>query len=329
MLLGLSVHLARTALTSLRTAKLSSNRLVAENEERRRVEAMLKVSDERLRLALDSTQIGIFEWSRPSNQLYYSPGLWTMLDYVPGEIANTPGAWTALIHQDDLAGYKKAVELQLAGEKTFIAPEYRLRTGKGDWRWIYARSKTVARAPSGAPQRIIGTLQDITDRKAAEAALRESQAATRKLSLVAARTDNLVIITSPVGTVEWVNESFTRVMEYDLDEIHGLTPDSFIGGPDTKPRSIRRIRAAMFKGVGVTTDIVNYSKSGRKYHLHWEVQPVRNEHGQVETFIAILTDITTRIETETALRRAKFEADNASRARASFSLPCHTKSARP
>ncbi|WP_221029500.1 ATP-binding protein [Actomonas aquatica] len=318
LLLGVSVHLARTAYTLLRTAELSNRRLVAENEERRRVEAMLKVSDERLRLALDSTQIGIFEWSLPSNQLYYSPGLWAMLDYSPGEIANSPGAWTALIHEDDLPGYREAVERQLAGDETFIDPEYRLRTGKGEWRWIYTRAKTVARASSGTPQRIIGTLQDITERKAAEAALRESQAATRKLSLVAARTDNMVLITSPMGAVEWINESFTRVMEYELDEIRGRTPETFMAGPDTKPRTIRHIRVAMAKGVGVTTEVVNYSKSGRKFHIHLEVQPVRNEQGQVETFIAILADITTRVETEHALRRAKAEADHASRAKSEF-----------
>ncbi|MCF3650369.1 response regulator [Synoicihabitans lomoniglobus] len=318
LLLGVSVHLARTANTLLRSAEISNTRLVAENEERRRVEAMLKVSDERLRLALDSTQIGIFEWSLPSNQMYYSPGLWNMLDYAPGEIANTPEAWTALIHEDDLPGYRSAVERQLSGDETFISPEYRLRTGKGEWRWIYARAKTVARAPSGAPQRIIGTLQDINERKAAEAALRESQAAARKLSLVAARTDNLVMISAPNGTIEWVNESFTRVMEYDLAEIRGRTPDTFLSGPDTHPRTLRRIRAALAKGVGVTTDLVNYSKSGRKFHVHLEVQPVRNEHGQLETFIAILADITTRVETETALRRAKADADNASRAKSEF-----------
>ena len=318
LLLGLSVHLARAANTSLRSAKLSNRKLQAENEERRRVEAMLKVSDERLRLALDSTQIGIFEWNLPSNQVYYSPGLWTMLDYKPGEVANTPEAWTSLIHPDDLGDYKIAVESQLAGDETFIAPEYRLRTGKGDWRWIYTRAKTVARAPSGAPLRIIGTLQDITERKVAEAALRESQAATRKLSLVASRTDNLVLIVSPQGNVEWVNESFSRVMEYTLDEIVGRNPVTFLVGPDSHRRTLRRIRAAMARGAGVTTDLVNYSKSGRKYHVHLEVQPVRDEAGGIENFIGILTDITARVETELALRNAKAEADAASRAKSEF-----------
>ncbi len=318
ILLGLSVHLARTAYTSLRLAEQSNQRLKAENEERRRVEAMLKVSDERLRLALDSTQIGIFEWNLATNQIYYSPGLWNMLDYTQGDVADTPEAWTSLIHQDDLPGYRTAVESQLSGNQTFIAPEYRLRTGKGEWRWIYARAKTVARAPSGAPLRIIGTLQDITERKDAEAALRESQAESRKLSLVASRTDNLVIISTPDGQIDWVNDSFTRVMEYELAEIRGRRPDAFLLGPDSRRRDVVRIRAAMAKGVGLTGDIVNYSKSGRKYYLHLELQPVRNEQGEVDTYIAILADITTRVDTENALRRAKQEADHASRAKSDF-----------
>ena len=318
ILIGLSVHLARAAYTSLRTAEISNRRLVAENEERRRVEAMLKVSDERLRLALDSTQIGIFEWNLTANQVYYSPGLWTMLGYRTDEIVTTPEAWTKLIHPDDIDGYRQAIESQLSGTEDFVEPEYRVRTGTGDWRWLYQRAKAVAKAASGAPSRIIGTLQDITERKLAEAALRESQATTRKLSLVASRTDNLVIIGSPGGTIEWVNESFTRVMEYKLEEIAGRNPQTFMVGRDTNPRTIRRIRAAMARGIGVSTDVVNYSKSGRKYHLHLEIQPVRSDNGGLETFIAILADITSRVETEQALRRAKAEADNASRAKSEF-----------
>src|SRR5690606_426255 len=263
-LLGLSVHLARAAYTSLRTAERSNRRLQAENEERRRIEAMLKVSDERLRLALDSTQIGIFEWNLASNQMYHSPGLWTMLGYQPGHITGGHDGWLELIHEEDLPAYRAAVERQVAGEVTFIDPEYRVRSGAGEWRWLYARAKTVARAPNGAPLRIIGTLQDVTARKRSEAALRESQAETRKLSFVASRTDNLVIIGRPDGTIDWVNESFTRVLEYQLHEVRGRRPETFLVGPETSPRAVRRIAAAMGGGFGVTCDVATYSKSGRK-----------------------------------------------------------------
>ncbi|MGC4071815.1 MAG: ATP-binding protein [Nibricoccus sp.] len=318
LLLGLSVHLARTARSSLHSSRLANQRLVSENDERRRVEEKLKLSDERLRLALDATRIGISEWNLPSNELYYSPGLWTMLGYTPTEIPSTPQAWTALINPEDLPAYRNAVEHQLSGAVTFIDHEYRVLTAAREWRWLHCRAKTVARTTSGTPARIIGTLQDITPRKEAEAALRLSQAATRKLSLVAARTDNIVIIARPDGCVEWVNESFERVLEYKLPDVAGRSPADFMIGPDTNPRTLRRIQTAIVRGEGVSTDITSYSKSGRKFHLHLEVQPARNENGVLENFIAVLADITSRVETEHNLRRAKSEADAASKAKSDF-----------
>src|SRR5262249_58422116 len=84
LLLGLSVHLARSARAGQRSAELSNKKLFAENEERRRIEARLKVSDERLRLALDSTQIGIFEWSVAAGHVFFNPGLLALLGYGHG-----------------------------------------------------------------------------------------------------------------------------------------------------------------------------------------------------------------------------------------------------
>ena len=318
LLLGLSIHLARAARASLGAVETTNLLLREENEERRRVEEMLKVSDERLRLALDATVIGIFEWDCAANTLHYSSGLWTMLGLSPGDEASTPEAWQSLIHPEDLPGYQASMQAQLEGHHAFVDPEYRVRTVTGEWRWLYMRSKTVGYSDSGVPVRIVGTLQDVTARREAEQALLASQAAARKLSLVASRTDNLVLIVTPDGSIEWVNESFERVMEYAIREVVGRNPTSFMVGPETNPRTVRRIKAAIAQGEGISTDIVNYSKSGRKYHLHLEIQPVRNERGVLENFIAVEADITARVETENALRRAKAEADTASRAKSDF-----------
>ncbi len=318
VLLGLSVHLARSARAGQRAAELSNRKLFAENEERRRIEARLKISDERLRLALDSTQIGIFEWSVAAGHVYYSPALWAMLGYEHTRMPSTVEAWQSLINPDDLPLYRRRTESQLNGIASFIEPEYRVRARSGDWRWVYTRAKSVATNPDGRPTRIIGTVQDITARREAEFALRESQAEARKLSLVAAKTDNPVLIGSPDGRIEWANEAFCRVMEYSLQEVIGKNPAHFMVGPETSPRTVARIRAAMAHGHGISTDVVNYSKSGRKYHLHIEIQPVRGANGDVENFIAVETDITARVETEHQLRRAKAEADEASRAKSEF-----------
>src|SRR6185503_4008218 len=269
-------------------------------------------------LALDSTHIGIFEWSVAAGHIYYSPGLWAMLGYEHTRMPSTVEAWQSLIHPDDLALYRRRTESQLNGIASFIEPEYRVRARTGDWRWVYTRAKSVANNPDGKPMRIIGTVQDITARREAEIALRESQAEARKLSLVAAKTDNPVLIGAPDGRIEWANEAFCRVMEYSLEEVVGKNPMHFMVGPETSVRTIARIRAAMARGQGISTDVVNYSKSGRRYHLHLEIQPVRGAGGAIENFIAVETDITGRVETERQRRRAKAEADDASRAKSEF-----------
>ncbi|MFY9926080.1 MAG: ATP-binding protein [Opitutaceae bacterium] len=318
LLLGFTLHLARRARSGQYLSELSNKRLIAENEERRRIEARLKVSDERLRLALDSTQIGIFEWNVPKGHVYYSPGLWGLLGYEHARMPSTLEVWQSLIHPDDLPLYRKRTESQLNGIASFIDPEYRVRARTGDWRWVYMRSKSVLAGPNGRPTRIIGTVQDITTRRESEQALRESQAEARKLSLVASKTDNLVIIGSADGKIEWVNSAFCRVMEYTLDEVVGKDPGILLSGPDTDAVQADLIRDEIAKGNGANTEIIHYSKSGRKYYLHLEVQVVRNQAGQVENFIAIENDITSRVETENQLRRAKAEADFASRAKSEF-----------
>ena len=317
-LLGLSVHLARRARGGQNAAETSNRKHLAEISERSRIEARLKISDERLRLALDSTQIGIFEWQVPVGQVYYSPGLWSLLGYEHSHMPATVETWQALVHPDDLPLYRRLTDSQLAGDTGFTDPEYRVRTRSGTWRWIQMRSKSVAAANDGRPTRIIGTVQDITARREAEQALRASQAEARKLSLVASKTDNPVIIGTPDGRIEWVNDAFCRVMEYSLHDVFGKNPAHFLIGAETNPRTVVRVRAAMARGQGISTDVVNYSKSGRKYHLHLEIQPIQNADGALETFIAILTDITARVESETALRRAKAEADSASKAKSEF-----------
>jgi PAS domain S-box-containing protein len=183
-LLGLSIHLARRARGGQTSAESSNKKLTAEITERSRIEARLKVSDERLRLALDSTQIGIFEWQVTAGQVYYSPGLWALLGYEHSHMPATIETWQALIHPNDLALYRRRAETQLNGVATFIDPEYRVRAQPGDWRWMQMRSKTVSAASDGRPTRIIGTVQDITARRTAEQALRESHVTGETVALV-------------------------------------------------------------------------------------------------------------------------------------------------
>lgn len=129
------------------------------------------------------------------------------------------------------------------------------------------------------------------------------------LALVASRTTNAVVITDPHGHIEWVNAGFERLTGYCLDEVRGRKPGSFLQGPETDPDVIAMMRQRLEAGEGFHSEIVNYSKNGIPYWLSIEVQPVRDDAGQLLHFVAIETDITEQKQMEHQLResRERFE----------------------
>ena len=171
------------------------------------------------------------------------------------------------------------------------------------------------RAAEQANRRLVAENEE---RRRAEEALRASQAATRKLSMVASSTDNLVVIADAAGRLEWINNSFMRLLGYDLAEAAGRPLTQLLVGPDTDPATVARLHEALKHARPFSADLVCHAHDGRRCHLHLDLQPVRNEAEVVENVIAILTDITTRVETEHHLRTAKEEADAASRAKSEF-----------
>jgi len=135
--------------------------------------------------------------------------------------------------------------------------------------------------------------------------LRASEAEARKLALVASRTHNAVIITDDRGRIEWLNEGFTRITGYGPDEALGREPGSFLHGPDTDPEAIALVRDRFARGEGFRVEIVNYAKSGRKYWLAIDAQPIRDEAGALTNFIAIESDVTEQKRGEAALRESE------------------------
>jgi len=142
--------------------------------------------------------------------------------------------------------------------------------------------------------------------------LRSQEADARKLALIAARTDNAVVLTDPAGLVVWVNEGFTRQTGYTLEEVQGRTPGSVLQGPGTDAATVRRIGERLRRGEGFTEEILNYGKDGREYWLAIEMQPIRDDDGRIVNFMAIESDITARREAERVLKE---EADFLEQAR--------------
>jgi diguanylate cyclase (GGDEF)-like protein/PAS domain S-box-containing protein len=131
-------------------------------------EAALRVSEERLALALDSGSDGLFDYDFVTDAAWVSDCWCRMLGYEPRELRVDRHTWVRLLHPEDKAQALQQIENHLRGAAPAFRIECRLRCKDGAWRWVLARGKVVTRDAAGEPLRIVGTHIDISARKAAE-----------------------------------------------------------------------------------------------------------------------------------------------------------------
>ena len=163
-----------------------------------------------------------------------------------------------------------------------------------------------------------GIVRDITQRKQAEVALRDSEAQARQLSIVASRTDNAVVLTDHQGRIEWVNDGFTRISGYRLDEVIGKTPGAMLQGEQSDPQVVAAMSEAIRRNEGFKEEVINYSRDGMPYWIAIEAQPIFDEHGDVVQFMAIERDITADKQREQELEQARIKAEEANRTKSRF-----------
>jgi PAS domain S-box-containing protein len=318
VLLGLIINLTQAAVLRQRAAEETSRQLRLENEERRRIEARLKTADERLNLAFESTQAGVYEWDVESDEVYCTPSIWKMIGADAATMPHTGTGWLNLLHPDDRPAVRAVIDAHFRGETALIEIEHCIHLRSGEWMWIALRAKCVSFSAARHPRRVVGTVQNINARKRADEALRLSQIESRKLSLVASKTDNAVVIADPHGHIEWANESYHRLTGRPLAAVAKHPLLEFLASPAGDPTVLDRIAAALAASESISTEAIQLATDGRRFHVHLDLQPIISDDGHVENFIAIATDITARVETEQQLRRAKEDADAASRAKSEF-----------
>lgn len=124
----------------------------------------------------------------------------------------------------------------------------------------------------------------------------ESEIELRKLSLIATKTNSGVIIADTFGRVEWVNEAFTKISGYTLEDMKGKKPKDFLHGSETSEDKKQQLKNALSNKKDIELVIVNHRKDGVPYHNQVEIISVFDEAGNHTHFIAIQKDITQEIQ---------------------------------
>ncbi len=146
-----------------RTAQLQKALVEAQTAERE-----LRVSEKRLKLVLEGSNDGFWDWDMVTGEIKLSPRWTEILGYAFNEAEHIYGRGKQLVHPEDEPYVRNMLRRHLEGSTSQYAVEYRMRARSGDWKWILDRGKVVERDESGRPLRMTGTTTDVTDRKLAE-----------------------------------------------------------------------------------------------------------------------------------------------------------------
>ena len=121
----------------------------------------LKESEERLKMAIEGGNLGIWDWNLETGEEAFSDKWGDILGYSAEELKTHLGIWDRLVHPEDRARVKQSLMDHLEGLTPYCETEHRMRSKDGLWVWISGRGKVVSWDESGRPVRMTGVIQEM------------------------------------------------------------------------------------------------------------------------------------------------------------------------
>lgn len=195
-LVGVMATFARRALSAdvLRDLGAVAG-IIAQCIERARAEEALRASEAKLRTVIDNAQHGLWDWETAADRVYWDDRRLAILGYGPGEVPASHRFWTQTIHPDDRERVLAVLQQHLDAVSHLYDVDYRAQTKSGDWIWVNSRGRVYERDADGRPLRMMGTIHDISARKAAEAEHQQLEAQVQKVQ----RMEGLVALAGGVA----------------------------------------------------------------------------------------------------------------------------------
>ncbi|MBU7582153.1 MAG: PAS domain S-box protein [Nostoc sp. TH1S01] len=185
--------------------------------QRRRTEEALRQNEERLSLALEAAGMGNWDWNIPTGEIHWSTNLEKLFGMEPGSFNGNFETIVAMIYPDDRQKVLQAIN-RAVYERQDYNIEFRFVKPDGTLRWALSRGK-VLYDQNGQPLRMSGIDFDISERKQAEFALKESEA---RFQAFMNNSPSASWITDEHGRIVYLSETYLRTFQLPFDRVEDL-----------------------------------------------------------------------------------------------------------
>jgi PAS domain S-box-containing protein len=290
-------NLAKTLSERTYALSIANEQLWETIFELQKAQIALDIQAEQFNLSSYKDRVGLWDWDLKENIIYIDPSLKSLLGYRNEEIGNNWDDWQAKIHAEDVDRLYRALSDYGLGETEEFELEYRMFHKDGTIRWFLSRGSAIKRDKL-LPDRLIGSNTDITDRKAIEEALSESNQRFRSIFNQAAIGIAQVSLN---GQYLQVNQKLCEILGYADGQLLGQSFLNFVYNEDVE-KGKHQIKAM------VTGEISTYSFEQRYLNQNRQVvwanisaSVVRDVAGKPKYFIQVVQDISDRRKAEFAL----------------------------
>lgn len=250
--------LAPVVLTLFPLATMFAARLILEQQEQDETRHELGREAQRLRLAMEASDQGTWDYDVPGDVLTFSPEAAHVLGYPAEELTLSREDWVETAHPNDRAQVRREVDELVAGRTDELRVRYRQRLADGTYRWFLSHGSTTEKDEVGQPRRVLGIVVDVNP--AADAALALERRA-RESELLARTSTRLMSCQDAECVFSVIREFFTSLFPDDITIINEVTPDhSALVTRDLTGVSPTLLVAA--------EAMVGYSVIGRTFELH-------------------------------------------------------------
>lgn len=267
--------------------------------ERRRVGLRMRSLEERFRATFEQAAMGIAHVAPDGQWLRVNQKLCDIVGYPRDELLQLN--FQRITHPDDLDEDEALVRRVLAGEIDNYDLEKRYIRKDGQKIWTHL-TVTLVRDETWAPEYFIAVVEDITARKATEAALLEREARLRQAASVFESAREGVMITDAKGILVAVNSAFVDITGYEETEVLGCNPSLLRSGRHG-PEFFQAMWTSLTQSGQWQGELWNRRKNGELYPCWMTVSQVLDENQQVANYVALLTDISQVRRSEEQLAR--------------------------